>query len=164
MNNVFKEKEKTTMKKREENWNHLNVKRYLKSYDAQLSRINKNLGSGLTGEQHTALMILTQYRHNLHKSRESYETLEKDTKNSLRSFFLNQMNRLLKTASLPELNIRFFLIDHIDGDEMRTAYIDEINEQIEVYLDNIDKKYGTMYCPTGFRRMKRNNSHVLMEM
>ncbi len=152
--------------KKEENWNHLNVKRYLKSYDVQIARISKNLGTGLTGEQHTALMILTQYRHNLHKSRDNYATLDKDTKKSLRSFFLNQMDIMLKAVKLPAVNLRFFPIDHIDDPKVRGLYIDDMNARIEGYLDAIDKAYGTMYCPTGFRRQKRAaaKTAALMEM
>ncbi len=141
--------------KREENWNHLKDRRSLKAYDNQMARINKNLGTDLTGEQHTALMVLAQYRHYIHKARVAYGKLDRTSKDNIKGFFLNQMSIMLRAAKLPELNIRFFPIDHIKDEELRTIYIDDFNEAIEEYLSSIDKAYGTMYCPTGFRRLRR---------
>ena len=154
------------MKKREENWNHLNVKRDKahKAYEAQISRISYNLGTKLTGEQHTALMVLAHYRHCIHSARESYNDLTNETKEKLRSFFLNKMNVMMRTAHLPEVNIRYFMVDSLKSDKLRTAYIDRINENIEEYLDNMDRTYGTMYCPTGYRRAKFTEEAMAAEM
>ena len=145
--------------RKEENWSHFNVKREVcfRSFDVQKARINKNLGINLTGEQHTALMLLARYRHYLHSSRESYLLLDDDFRDKLRSFFLNKLGVLLRSTGLPALNLRYFLIDNTESAVLRTVYIDELNHQIETYLYDIDKIYRTMYCPTGFRRMKRSS-------
>lgn len=152
--------------KREENWNHLSVKReeMHRAYETQISRISFNIGTGLTGEQHTALMVLAHYRHCIHSARSVYSSLNKEASDRLRNFFLNKMNIMMRSAGLPELNIRYFLVESTENDYLRTAYIDEINDEIETYLSEIDKQYGTMYCPTGCRRTKRDDEAIVMEM
>ncbi len=151
---MLKKKENLEMK-REENWNHLNVKRSLRAYDTQMARINKNLSSELTGAQHTALMVLAQYRHRLHSARANKGLAVASSREDISNFFLNQLDVLIRSTKLPSLDLRYFPVDIIEDEAVRARYIDDVNEKIEDYLDDIDKKYGTMYCPTGARRMRR---------
>lgn len=125
------------------------------TYEAKVMRCSRNLGTGLTSVQHTALMLLCTYRHRLHAVSERYSALPKSKKSEIREFFLNKASTMLVSARLPALAIRFFPVEQIEDDTQKALYINSLNDQIEVYLSSIDKKYGTMYCPTGCRRQKR---------
>lgn len=153
--------------KREENWNHVNVKRckeMYQSYETKIMRMSRNLGTGLDSIQHTALMVLCKYRHKLHAVENKYGSIAEDERNDIRSFYLNNVDTLLRTANLPSLTVRFFSVDMIQDENQRSLYINEINAQIEDYLSAIDRKYGTMYCPTGIRRTNRDQVDDVMAM
>lgn len=145
--------------RREENWNHLNIKTRAEnfhSYEVQKMRICRNICKTLTDEQHTALMVLGKYRHELHAVRADFLSITDVKKETLRSFFQSQLPVLLRSTGLPECNITTFPIWNLSNQAAVTKYIDKVNDSIEEYLLNIDRQHGTMYCPTGMRRERRS--------
>ena len=150
--------------RRDENWNHLHVVRKVTPptpYETMVFRYSRHLGKGLTGEQHTALMLLCKYRHELHSTREDFKTIGSTKKEFLQTFFQVQMPILLRNAKLPECTIVTFPIWNDISAKMTTYFIDKVNTEIEDYLRNIDRTYGTQYCPTGIRREARREKEVM---
>ena len=120
----------------------------------------------LTGVQHTALAILSAYRHKMHVYSEDFYSgsVEAD---KVKAFLTGALSTMLRCAGLPELKIdRLFLIPDEEfcrgftADQVgaaKTACSDEIeryNMVIEKYLRCVDMKYGTWYAPCGGQRRK----------
>lgn len=120
----------------------------------------------LTMVQHTALMILCEYRHRLHVASDQFYDLTEEAKRC-RSFFKAQLPILLRSAGLPLLETDLsFSIPTRDEDGLSEdtkhriceAYVSGLNEDIEEYLRAIDQKTGTWYAPSGALRLMRESA------
>ena len=121
----------------------------------------------LTPAQHNALMILTKYRHDMHTNACRFFADDTVETVKVRRFLSGPMETMLKSAGLPPLVVDNFLLmpdqsyaDQLGltGEFLETAkktcesQIESLNSVIEDYLRNIDRTYGTWYCPTGSQR------------
>ena len=98
----------------------------------------------MTMEQHTAMMILAKYRHSLHCSEDIVTGKEK-----ILRVFTDVIPRMMKTVGLPRLVITV----HTDENaENKREVVEEVNSEIEDYMELIDSVYGTGYRPSGYLR------------
>ena len=131
---------------------------------------------GMTEEQTDILEELCSFRHDFHCNMSKLVNDNTDTFKEL----LRIREELVKSG-LPKLDIgRFDEGLYIDIDDFQVVYeteqvpdndtqefdewyektysriydeLSELHKMIEDYLSNIDKKYGTNYCPTGALRI-----------
>ena len=101
----------------------------------------------MTMEQHTAMMILAKYRHNLHCSERIITGTEKEMK-----IFTEVIPRMMRTVGLPGFRIAIPSVDKAEHNKNNRAVIEEVNSEIEDYMERIDRAYGTTYRPTGYLR------------
>lgn len=124
--------------------------------------------NSLTREQHDALADLANLRHNLHVNRENLFNYEADSPLWKEYDSINE--RLtsvdLEPVTLPDSESFTTSLDYdIDNnglnlqewwEEYYPVFSDEmenVNKIIEKYLEDIDKKHGTKYAPTGLTRL-----------
>lgn len=98
----------------------------------------------MTMEQHTAMMILARYRHSLHCSEDIITGKEKIVR-----VFTDVIPRMMKTVGLPRLVIT---VHTNENAENKRRIIEEVNSEIEDYMELIDSVYGTSYRPSGYLR------------
>lgn len=145
-----------------------------KEYAAAAMAKNKETQS-LTDDQHDALSDLCSVRHELHTNTDS---LIKSDEGGIKEKLISA-NIQLNQSGVPPMNFipldtsDYIDIDTIDllyeleevpeNEEERQIWYDDnyyrihgelsnLNSKIEQYLSEIDKKYGTQYCPTGLSR------------
>lgn len=131
---------------------------------------------GMTSEQAELISKLCAVRHEFHCN---IDNIVKSADNDSMSDIV-EIEKSINESGLPELDIVSMLldIDDLDGliyeygedvpedhdsEEFRNWYddnyarihseLEEINKSIEIYLSNIDAKYGTHWCPTGALRV-----------
>lgn len=127
------------------------------TYVVTLNRNNARC-SALTSSQHTALALITGMRHKLHCMNGWMLRLPKDEVQFVVGFFDNLLPIMLRGASLPPLEIHIDDVkESLKGNEesVTDTAIELVNSEVENYLGKIDAAYGTAYCPTGIRRMRR---------
>lgn len=130
---------------------------------------------GMTSEQAELISKLCAIRHEFHCN---IDRIVKSADNDSMSDIV-EIEKSINESGLPELDIVSMLldIDDLDGlvynygedvpdhdsqefqdwydDNYARIYseLEEINNNIEIYLSNIDAKYGTHWCPTGALRV-----------
>lgn len=131
---------------------------------------------GMTSEQAELISKLCAVRHEFHCN---IDNIVKSADNDSMSDIV-EIEKSINDSGLPELDIVSMLldIDDLDGliyeygndvpedhdsQEFQDWYDDNyarihselegINKSIEIYLSNIDAKYGTHWCPTGALRV-----------
>lgn len=131
---------------------------------------------GMTSEQAELISKLCAVRHEFHCN---IDNIVKSADNDSMSDIV-EIEKSINDSGLPELDIVSMLldIDDLDGliyeygndvpedhdsQEFQDWYDDNyariyselegINKSIEIYLSNIDEKYGTHWCPTGALRV-----------
>lgn len=128
------------------------------------------LENGLTDEQIEVIEELCAFRHELHCNQEALYYSEYGNHNYFESMLNNDIYEMLEKVNLPYQNMIFstddledenvcFDLDYTDEEKENALqecleFATRVNNKIEDYLRNIDKKYGTSYCPTGFARLK----------
>ena len=130
----------------------------------------------LTEEQHEVLAWLCRFRHQWHTSMETLFNTESAEYSSLWTEY-EQLNEKLSEAGLERIeglpdaadfatsddfyNVGYDveyedLSDWIENGEDYSNFCkmhEKVNNDIEHYLQQIDKKYGTEYCPSGSTRL-----------
>ena len=137
------------------------------------ARINKE-NESLTEEQHDTLAWLCEIRHEMHCNQDSFYYSEYPKHNQFWNYINDEaseegeIQHALSEVSLPELNWSFDP-DDCDTDSIccELDFTDEekeearkhclevasqVNDDIERYLRQIDKQYGTDYAPSGATR------------
>lgn len=148
---------------------------YKQLYAEKVMKSNSEIGqdNGLTEEQCDALERLCKIRHEIHcAGADVMFNAEHGSYNEMWDYLDYGINELLSDANLPTISFGFdreelpdSLTYDIPGiwDEDMTydkAYymvaevVSESNSIIESYLREIDRQYGTSYCPTGFARLR----------
>lgn len=147
---------KEDRKKREE-WNRNRMQRCAESEE-------------LTEIQHTALAILSAYRHQMHCGKSEFFKAKSGLKEKFSNFVTYAMPIMLRQAGLPPLNLETNL-RYMPDDEMAKelglegefldlarstceAEAERLNRAIEGYLEGIDRRTHntTWYAPTGMTR------------
>ena len=126
------------------------------------------LSKGMTDEQCDMLDMLCKERHNLHcnwdlafnsqstYSWDWYGDGDRSLNDKLRNIGLEEIDNLPKDIEIitdfdwHELKLYDNYEDAMDAACNQYA---DINNNIEDYLQKIDLKYGTEYCPTGMTRV-----------
>ena len=135
-----------------------------REYAARKMEENMLIGT-LTETQHDALAWLCSLRHEMHTNQhhlflsETAEYSEIWTKYDAINGKLTDCG--LDTIELPDgtdIPCDFDCDDDSDFDYEETygefvKIMEDINNRIEAYLHDIDKKHGTDYCPTGKSRV-----------
>ena len=155
---------------------YLNKKQYDYRREKAAERMQKNAEiNTLTEEQHELIANLCTARHELHSNKPIIED-HQGLKNNLL-----KINDEIRKVGLEPMNFIGFYSDgdYIDIDEINelerdnedndkkqewydsnyeriSSELEDLNTKIEKYLLEIDKKYGTNYCPTGLLRMEGN--------
>ena len=130
-------------------------------------RMSQNAeNENLTPEQHEYLEDLCTFRHELHTNWDEAFNPE----SSLYRYFSDQLGEWSEMTERCTLYLDgkrlfgkapFYLCDYPNSDDLDDdpdAYdeaceiFQDINDQIERFLYNIDKTYGTNYCPSGVSR------------
>ena len=130
---------------------------------------------GMSEEQAALISRLCAIRHEFHCN---IDNIVKSADNDSMSDIV-EIEKSINDSGLPELDIVSMLLDIDDLDGLIYEYGDDvpehdsqefqdwyddnyarisselegINKNIEKYLSNIDKKYGTSWCPTGALRV-----------
>lgn len=130
---------------------------------------------GMSEEQAALISRLCAIRHEFHCN---IDNIVKSADNDSMSDIV-EIEKSINESGLPELDIVSMLLDIDDLDGLIYEYgddvpehdsqefqdwyddnyariyseLEEINNNIEIYLSNIDKKYGTSWCPTGALRV-----------
>ena len=130
---------------------------------------------GMSEEQAALISRLCAIRHEFHCN---IDNIVKSADNDSMSDIV-EIEKSINESGLPELDIVSMLLDIDDLDGLIYEYGDDvpdhdsqefqdwyddnyarisselegINKNIEKYLSNIDKKYGTSWCPTGALRV-----------
>lgn len=131
-------------------------------------KMNENaLVDTLTEAQHETLRWLCSFRHDLHCNQEALFYSEWSKYTEFWGIIDVKLGERLSEAGLPGIDLDIdaenFPTD-IDCEELFDMTSEEalaevvkmasdINRAIEMYLGNIDKEYGTHYCPTGIARL-----------
>lgn len=123
----------------------------------------------LSKEQHSALYILTKYRHDLHTNTDHFFGSDTIEAKKAVTFLTGPMKIMLRSAGLPSLDVDQFLVmpdeDYAKSLGLTGEYLDmakstcrlqieKLNAAIESYLKGIDSTYGTWYAPSGKWRCK----------
>lgn len=144
-------------------------KQYIKNKMEQNFSVNT-----LTTEQHEALSFLCKVRHKFHIN--MYSIIKGHGNNYLNA--LIRANDILFKSGLPKIsdipddildNYEFVHKYRIDKNQINNTFefnriyknLNGLNDHIELYIAEIDKKYGTQYKPSGAARMNfyaRNNN------
>lgn len=129
---------------------------------------------GMSEEQAELISRLCAIRHEFHCN---IDNIVKSADNDSMSDIV-EIEKSINDSGLPELDIVSILLDIDDLDGLIYEYgddvpdhdsqdfqdwyddnyariyseLEEINKNIEIYLSNIDAKYGTHWCPTGALR------------
>ncbi len=131
---------------------------------------------GMSEEQAALISRLCAIRHDFHCN---IDNIVKSADNDSMSDIV-EIEKYINESGLPELDIVSMLLDIDDLDGLIYEYgndvpkdhdsqefqdwyddnyariyseLEEINKNIEIYLSNIDAKYGTSWCPTGALRV-----------
>lgn len=130
---------------------------------------------GMSEEQAALISRLCAIRHEFHCN---IDNIVKSADNDSMSDIV-EIEKSINESGLPELDIVSMLLDIDDLDGLIYEYgddvpdhdsqefqdwyddnyariyseLEEINNNIEIYLSNIDAKYGTHWCPTGALRV-----------
>jgi hypothetical protein len=130
---------------------------------------------GMSEEQAELISRLCAIRHEFHCN---IDNIVKSADNDSISDIV-EIEKSINESGLPELDIVSMLLDIDDLDGLIYEYgddvpdhdsqefqdwyddnyariyseLEEINNNIEIYLSNIDAKYGTHWCPTGALRV-----------
>lgn len=130
---------------------------------------------GMSEEQAELISKLCAVRHEFHCN---IDSIVKSADNDSMSDIV-EIEKSINESGLPELDIVSMLLDIDDLDGLIYEYgddvpehdsqefqdwyddnyariyseLEEINNNIEIYLSNIDAKYGTHWCPTGALRV-----------
>jgi hypothetical protein len=130
---------------------------------------------GMSEEQAELISRLCAIRHEFHCN---IDNIVKSADNDSMSDIV-EIEKSINDSGLPELDIVSILLDIDDLDGLIYEYgddvpdhdsqdfqdwyddnyariyseLEEINKNIEIYLSNIDAKYGTHWCPTGALRV-----------
>ena len=138
-------------------------------------RMVKNAeNESLTEEQHEVLAWLCSFRHEWHmhaerlwssENQDLFEEYEQINK-KLSEVGLDIVEGLPRAEDFPDENWYFYdykdsgeyadLEDWMENGEEYDRFHEmhnEVNNAIERYLSEIDKKYGTEYCPSGYTRL-----------
>lgn len=119
----------------------------------------------LTEEQHDVLAWLCNLRHEMHTNQHPLFLNESAEFSEIWQKYEEIYDKLtdcgLDTIELPaseDIPCDFDLEIDSDFDYEETygdfvKIMEDINNRIEVYLHDIDKKHGTEYCPTGATRI-----------
>lgn len=136
----------------------------------------------LTEKQHEALQELARIRHEIHSSWEAMWNDEASDNPRLWNYIESGIDEMLTEAELPAIEFNYepgdiptaedyyiFLTEEeqakYDNDSWKwreesgafnefADFLNGVNNKIEDYLTDIDKKHGTHYAPTGFARLK----------
>lgn len=122
----------------------------------------------LTEVQHTALAILSSYRHQMHCGKGEFFKSKSGLKEKFSNFITYAMPIMLRQAGLPplylETNLRYMPDDEmaeqlgLEGEYLELAKstceaeAERLNRAIEGYLAGIDRKADTWYAPSGMTR------------
>ncbi len=147
----------------------LNNEQYTYRKESAASKMaeNKENCNTLTEVQHDLIEEICTIRHEIHCDQDSVFNTESSSHNKFINF-LDNINLKLKKVELNIINFNIdfeMLITDFDYYEMESFDSIEdakeksseectaINNDIELFLKNIDKKHGTNYCPTGSLRI-----------
>lgn len=159
---------------------YLNQKQYDYRRESAAARNLNNeeiaVEQGMTSEQAELISKLCAVRHEFHCN---IDNIVKSADNDSMSDIV-EIEKSINESGLPELDIVSMLLDIDDLDGLIYEYgndvpedhdsqefqdwyddnyarisseLEEINKNIEIYLSNIDAKYGTHWCPTGALRV-----------
>ena len=158
---------------------YLNKKQYDYRRESAAARNLNNeeiaIEHGMSEEQAALISRLCAVRHEFHCN---IDNIVKSADNDSMSDIV-EIEKSINDSGLPELDIVSMLLDIDDLDGLIYEYGDDvpdhdsqefqdwyddnyarisselegINKNIEKYLSNIDKKYGTSWCPTGALRV-----------
>ena len=123
----------------------------------------------LTKKQHAVLAYLSNLRHQLHTSQKDLFNDESGTPlwREYNSIDKELIKSGLEPIGLPDYTEAFTTSMDYENDDKGLSYeewyeenffvfgdeMEEINNMIEKYLEDIDKKHGTKYAPTGRARL-----------
>ena len=128
----------------------------------------------LTESQHNTLAWLCSIRHNVHVNQEAFFYDESSSNTEYWNLIDDgngngTISEKLAEVNLPDLEWSFSVDDYLSDTICKEyGYTDEeteeelknvlemaaiFNKDIEKYLRNIDKQYGTNYCPSGITRL-----------
>lgn len=151
-----------------------------RGYVEKIMRENAEIET-LTEEQHYALEKLASIRHKIHTSWESMWNYESGDYLTLWAYIDCGINEMLVEADLPAIdfnhdsgdiptNADYFDLTEEEQEEYGNDpwtwreesgafdefadFLADVNNKIENYLMEIDKKHGTHYAPTGSARLK----------
>lgn len=158
---------------------HLNQKQYDYRRESAAARNLNNeeiaVEHGMSEEQAALISRLCAIRHEFHCN---IDNIVKSADNDSMSDIV-EIEKSINESGLPQLNVASILLDIDDLDGLIYEYgddvpdhdsqdfqdwyddnyariyseLEEINKNIEIYLSNIDAKYGTHWCPTGALRV-----------
>ena len=138
-----------------------------KRNEENLEKLIEIMGEEKAEKISNILDYITKMRHEIHSSDSLFHDEYPDF--NVQHDFLNTINQKLKEIGLPIINFSIDfefdlalesdyyngLVDNLEEHlELFQNQKEIINNEIEKWLYNFDKKYGTNYCPTGWDRLK----------
>ena len=104
------------------------------------ARTRENAGiRTMTAEQHRAVSMLALYRYKLQGQPDCFDNGNRAAVRYFEKFFVNALPIMLRTASLPTLDLAADFRDNLGWQS--------INNKVIKYLDYIDRRFGTWYAP-----------------
>ncbi len=137
------------------------------------------IDNGMTSEQAEAMKRLCAIRHYIHSNYNDYYSSEGATAQTINDYIreLEVIQSILKDLDVPLFHIgdidevpndscfEFYLedgedryddevVDRIMNDILNeiSEYFNKLNGSIEKFLSDVDEKYNTSFCPTGYAR------------
>lgn len=144
---------------------YLNKEAYERKAQYALNKAIENANiaelNGMTAEEIEAADIICSYRHTMHSmsavSVHNIFSSEYDDYNrmcgeisKLTDYKLNLDTDDMPSSADEDIDPDY---DYDENVSLCADYMERINGKIENYLADIDKKYGTSYCPTGKSRI-----------
>lgn len=133
---------------------------------------NRENATKVTDEQLDTIEMLTKMRHNIHASDSLYNMESSNYQEQMD--FLDNINNELEEKGLPVINwsvdldslansedITYGLADNeTDNKELFKTQKEQINTDIENYLEQFDKNHNTAYKPTGATRYSLSEAEI----
>lgn len=145
-------------------------KKYAERHASEQSEIG--MENGMTEEQTDAITKLCEYRHFIHTHQEELFNDESSDYSEMNSLLTSEIYDLLEPCNFDvDFDIDTFLYDTKDlmndttcyefeltkeerEEELRKCieFANNVNNDIEIFLGKIDKRYNTHFAPTGKSR------------